>query len=438
MVRAFRTPASSVGAYRQPPLFDLAIRRDDRYYQQILDALVRAGFTDTDDPLAAQLTVSRLFGTVWSAQPVPRDGSMEEAFGLGLVRAARRRPTASALALLRTIAVVAPIREVREAAQADAAAFGTGGAGQDHEDGLAPRRTRSREQAHRPEPARPLGTDHAPSSNPRCWVYEDVFGDRSVVICESGHRRGMAIHIDHLHAGSAVDAEELADVEDTVLRLRAKGVRSAGSLVEANLGDQQDWSALRQVESGWAAMVVRQALARTDLVGDVPISAEYGQLRALVIARLAVLPEPTGPLLQDHGILPTNPDAPEATQLPELVAEFLDDHPDLHDPSYAAAVARLVLAFGREHDPSDVTRVSPELWRDFLTRWLPAHGFATATTGAPPGTPGPEYDISPILRAWSAWVARRRCLPGPARDHLARALDLGLAAGPSRPLPPWA
>jgi hypothetical protein len=401
----------------------VAIRAEERYYRQILDALARAGFTDVDDPVGAQLTVSRLFGTVWSAQPSPRDGSMEEGFGLGLVRAARRRPTPSALALLRTVAVVAPIREVREAARADIAAYRAGGS--HHEPGteLTHRRTRTREEAHRPQPARPLDADRAPTGHPRSWFYGDVFGDRTVVLCESGDHRGVAVHIDHLYAGSAVDAEELANVEDTVQRLRTTGMRSANALDDTHPYQRHAWSMLRQVEPGWAAMVIRRSVARTDLVGDVPVSTEYSQLRALVLARLAELPEPTEEQLHDHGGVRGNAGTPEAMWLANPVVDFLHDHPGLPDPTYAAAVANLVLAFGQEHDPDDVTRVSPRLWHDFLTHWWPSRGLAT------PDRPGSDPRLAPVLRAWSAWVARRRSLPGPARDHLARALDATLAAG---------
>ena len=105
----------------QEALFEVELRPERRFYRQMLDALARSGFGA--DALESERVTSRLFGTVWAAQERPRDGSTEEAFGLGLVDYARHRRLPVSVAVLRTVARVAPILQVRATAVVAAGRF---------------------------------------------------------------------------------------------------------------------------------------------------------------------------------------------------------------------------------------------------------------------------------------------------------------------------
>ncbi len=372
--------------YVQDGLFDIRLRPEQRYYRQMLAALARSGFSDADHhagthagpdaAMAAEVTISALLGTVWAAQPVPRDGGEEEAFGLGLVDYVRQHPAPTALAVLRVLEVVAPIREVRVAAASAAA-----------------------DQASRgvPEPhwSRPPGS---PSTG-RCWAYDDVFGDQTTMISEFLHgpdRHAVILQIDRSRFSTAADATLLdtADAVDSLLRaLRTHG-RSEESMF-----------ALRQVDPAWARALQLRAMARTDLIEDLPTWPGYARLRALTLARIASLPDAGATLEPD-----ADPPGPAARS--ELVAEFLasPQAAALSDPQFVAAVAATLVDYGCAHDPARVTRVSPATWDTFLFDWWPRH---RVHGGGP----------AEVLRAWSAWSSARMSLPDNARADLAADLD---------------
>src|SRR5262245_25829380 len=72
------------------------------------------------DPLEAELSVSRILGTLWRARAGDVAGEADEALSLGLVEYAAEQHTPLSLALLRTFAVVSPDELVRRAAAARA------------------------------------------------------------------------------------------------------------------------------------------------------------------------------------------------------------------------------------------------------------------------------------------------------------------------------
>jgi hypothetical protein len=371
----------------QESLFDVDRHPERRYYRQILDALGRSDFGA--DAFAAELVVSRLCGTVWAAQEGRRDGATEEAFGLGLVEFARTYRTPTTVAVLRTLAVVAPIREVRlHAAQAaDALAA----------DGL-------------PDPrwSPPAGA----VTPGRCWAYEDVYGDESTVICEYGYgpdlrraeRHAIMVRVDHVTYSVAAGAQLSREVDAVVRDLRNEAKTCAPMFT------------LRQVEPAWARAVLERALARTDLIDTVAVGPGLDELRALFLGRINVLP--TAP-----GVLAPESAPPTAAARAALVADFIGspEARGLPDPAMAARVADLILDFSGDRDPGQPLRVSPTTWDMFVWEWLPV---AAPTVG------GDHATLRAVLGAWSRWAARRLTLPDVAQDELIRALDETLAAVP--------
>src|SRR5690606_21997836 len=125
-----------------------------------------------------------------------RDGGAEEAFGRGLVDYVRQQPSQPVGAnLLRVLAATATVREVREAAAAALAA--------------------------RPWPTAPWDPAVGDVQVGRCWVAEDAFGDHATVLCEFEYgsrsrppgRHGLAVHVDRIAQGAAVDIMLVDDVD---------------------------------------------------------------------------------------------------------------------------------------------------------------------------------------------------------------------------------
>ena len=348
----------------QPALFEVDLRPGARYYRQILDALARSDFGADAD--SAERVVSKLFGAVWAAQDVPRDGSTEEAFGLGLVDQARARRSHASLALLGVLADIAPIREVREAAARAAAVVSVHG--------------------------KPV------TSTGRCWAYEDVFGDLVTVMCEyesgSSDTYAVAIRVDRAMFSTATDVWITEDVDGAI-----RDLHNAGEASELMF-------TLRLVDPAWARAYAERAFARTDLVPGVELGTGFADLRSLVLARLRLLTD-------NPAVLPPEPRSPTRDERQAMVVEFLTDWHDIPDFESAEVIAALIVKYSSEYDPGGITRVSPAKWEVFLNEWLPVRM-----------PPDPIRTAVPdVVRAWSAWAARRQHLDGPTRDELTRSLD---------------
>jgi hypothetical protein len=359
-VRSRRRVPSAV----QEPLFEVRLQPERRYYRQILQALSRSSFQV--DPLLAEITVGKVLGVIWVNDP-RREGSAEEAFGLGLVEYAGQSRTPTAVALLRTLGGIATLREVRDAAALAA------------------------EQLVR------AGLPPAPVEAPlrgRCWAYEDSFGDVTSVLCEFGYgrtlktadRHGLLIQIDHVAFSAATDARLVDDVDAAVQNLQ--------------YGAGHETHTLRLVEPGWAGAVLGRAFARTDLIPSVLVEPTFAETRALAMARVRSLP------VND---LPAEPE-PTTERRAAVVAEFLSSP---FAPVGASEVSQLIVEFAATHDPGDLAKVSPGRWEAFLFDWLPRYPALSSSPDA----------VAEVVRAWSRWATRTSSLTEAAREHLARLLD---------------
>jgi hypothetical protein len=345
---------SRSGEFVQDSLFEVTVRPERRFYRHMLDALTRSDF-GAFRTLDAELTVSKLLGTVWLAQRVPRDGSVEEAFGLGLVEYAAQHLGPASATLLRVMAVLAPVREVREAA-AGVAGF--------------------------------VGPQWTEAAGGACWAYEDAYGDHTTIVSSYGPSpHALVVQVDHALYGAAVDVSLTLDVDDTVTALRLEATGSAGVFK------------MSPIDQPFARSVLTRAIARSDLIHAADLQPSFAELRALALARAAVLTDGPDPL---------EPVVPAASV---LLAEFLasPEAQALPDADLAVAVATRLVEYGETVDAGQVARVSPLRWEAFLLDWWPSR--------AVPG------DWAPVLRAWSSWAGRRMALPPAARTELAVALD---------------
>jgi hypothetical protein len=378
----------------QEPLFEIDLRPERRYYRQILHALTTVMLGA--DQLHAEVAVSRVLGVIWGSDP-GRDGSAEEAFGRGLIEYTRQQQGDQLVAanLLRVLAAVATVREVREAAV----------------------------QALTGRPMPPSGWAPAVGAVVigRCWVAEDEFGDHATVLCEFGYgptvklgpRHGIAVHVDRVAQGAAVDIMLVEDVDAAELELR--------------LGADHANDEFRRVEPGWAGAVLEQALAHTDLIPATAVAPGYAALRALALARVRSLP--SSPISVSNG--------PESSprQRDAIVAEFchtleVSSTPPNAPPSTVARVADLLLDFATRIDPRDLLRVSPGRVEAFLHDWLPAASREPRQRDLGPLA---SEHVAEVVRAWSAWAARQGGTPLLTRDALARAVDelLDMYLGPT-------
>ena len=360
----------------QESLFEIEAKPGVRYYRQILDALTRSGFAD--DAPAAEGVASRLLGTVWASEGPPRDGGVEETFGLGLVDYARQRRTPTSVILLRTLQVVATIREVRESAAAAADAMITGGL---------------------PQPEWISQFEVLPTG--RCWAYEDAFGDMTSVICEYERQHGdvhaIMIQVDHAMFSTASEISVIEDVDATV-----RDLQNATQTTDPTF-------AIRLVDPPWARALLERAFTRTDLIDGVQVGHGFAELRALALVRLRALPDAPG-------VLQPEPRQPGPDERQALVDEFLGSPEGRAIPDRIGAerIARLIAEYASAYDPVDMARVSPAKWEIFVSDWLPRR-----ITGGP----ALRAIIADVVRAWSAWAARRRHLAEPMRDMLSRAVE---------------
>jgi hypothetical protein len=273
------------------------------------------------DGLEAEQWASGLMGT-WLHQP-----DADAVLFPGLVRALAARRTAPALAALRALSAVgAPGRAERARAAADRLAA-----------------------ADLPEPAwaRELGAARATAAALLC---EDDFDDGVSVIVEFSGSHTLGIYVDHNLGGLVKDvflAGPLAEVRAEFARHGEPGIE------------------LRALDFAEARARVEAALYMLDHTLDPPVSEDVHVLRALVEARLRLLP--AGFALPDD-YAEFTPDEREA-----LLADFLDapEGARWRGDGEAEDIAATAIDFGADYNHGGPLRWSPVVVELFLTDWLP-------------------------------------------------------------------
>ncbi len=307
---------------------------------------------DVDDALEAQAWASDMIST-WHGQGIP-GADVDALFLPGFVRAAEALGTAPALAVLRALgAVAAP----RHAAAAQAAAGRLAAAGL-------------------PEPA---WADELvpPKPTGALLVHEEAFDDGVSVVVEFGSHT-LGVYVDHNLGGL---------VKDVFL---------AGSLAEVRESFTTPHVSLRELDVAEARARIEAALYELDHTLDAPVSEDVGSLRALVDARMRLLP--SGFDLPD----PYRDVPPEERQA--LLDAFLasPEGTRWQGDEVAEDVAALAIVFGADYNHGGPLRWSPVVVELFMLDWLARKVTREA---------GLFERVPDVLRDWVRYAGRRRGVP---------------------------
>jgi hypothetical protein len=362
----------------QDALFNAAEPTRDDLFESMFTTL--RGLELERDPLEAEIVISQLLGTIWTFPQRVDDGEMEDLFARELTQYALEQETPLALAVLRTLVVLAPGASARVVAATGAESL--------HARGV-----------REPRWSKPVGSFEMGS----CWAWEDVYGDQLSVACgfAYGHRNFAVVALVDRNLGGIVKDAFIVDrVEETIRKIHKEVLRS-GLLT------------LREVEPAWARAVLERAFALTEAVASTPVVEQFAQWRALVLSRVRALPPSRE--------LPPDPAPPTVNQRRALVKTFLSSPEGVALPDRPAAehLATMIVDYGSDYDFGAPERVSPAKWDVLLLRWLPRKAMLDAAERAA---------LPHVVRAWSTWAAKRSKLSPAARTDLGGAMEEILAA----------
>ena len=316
---------------------------------------------DVADALEAQAWASDMIST-WHGHGISAE-DVDALFLPGFVRALKALGTAPALAVLRALsAVAAP----RHAAAAQAAAGRLAAAGL-------------------PEPSW-AGELVPPEPTAALLVHDEAFDDGVSVVAEFGSHT-LGVYVDHNLGGL---------VKDVFL---------AGSLAEVREIVTTPGVSLRELDLAEARARIEAALDELDHTLDPPVSEDVSSLRALVEARMRLLP--SGFDLPD----PYREVSPEERQ--SLLDGFLasPEGKRWQGDDVAEDVAALAIVFGCDYNHGGPLRWSPVVVELFMLDWL-----ARKVTREP----GLFERVPDVLRDWVRYAGRRRGVP---EDMLREAVD---------------
>ena len=313
---------------------------------------------DEDDPLLAESWASAMLGAFYKT-PLPFEArqELEASIGPAIVRGAERRGDRTALAVLRALAAVADdkLRPVVQTAADTLAAAGVA------------------------EPPWAAAIGHPAFLD--CWMAADPFGDQQGYYLRFRYP-GRATHL-----LIALYDENLGGIiKDAFAGEVARGSdprRSAESQADVTVSD---------VDAGLAAGRIADALATGDVFIDNDWSPEFRETRALLAARLTLLP-------------PAPPLAPEPEPLDDearaaLVEEFLASP---HAPAVgeARSIVYRCLEARCDYGDGDPLRWSPIGVELFMLDYLPRKALLKAAeVGALPE----------VLTAWVRFALSKRGL----------------------------
>lgn len=313
-----------------------------------------------EQPLAAEAWASGLLA-VWDG--LPAEGGDDRAFSEALVRHARSVGTPEAVAVLLALAAVAP---PRLSTQARTAAVGL---------------------LRRGVPAPTWAAQVGQAIPTEAWIGADIYGDQEIVIVgfayPGGDEHAVCVLLDHSRGGIAKDAYLAAALPQTLARWR-----------EA----EPEGITLRPATLAEVASRLGDALVASDFHPGP--DRKLGEMRALLTARLAVLPPPERP-----GLVELDHEGRE-----ELVADFLSA-PEaaglLAEPA-VVVVCHSLVAYRCDDGDGDPLRWSPTLVGLCLLDHFPAKVSLD----------DPDLALVPeVLGAWIRFAGRRQ---GLSEDTVAR------------------
>jgi hypothetical protein len=326
-----------------------------------------------DCALDAEMLGTALLGSVYAVAETDRATAVRDFVGRFLSATVRRR-TAAATTIREVFAVLVPEAE---------------GAGEVRRGPLAP------------VWAEQLGKVRATG----CYAYGDVYGDQTSYLVtfayedaeDGGPEHAVVALIDH----------NIGITKDVFVGGPAE--RILGQVREMCAGDELTW--FREEDPGRLRNEVNRHLDITDSLGDLPAEGSLATDRALVTARLALLPAVTTVL---PGSEPHDLTAQEREVMirdflasPESARFGLDAASDDELGSLHFCLSLLLDHAASLPDP-DPMRWSPAVAGLFLLDWVHRRAVLDMDDAAM---------LPKVVRAWSAYATRKRGLPATAADQ---------------------
>ncbi|MET8229361.1 hypothetical protein ABZS77_01605 [Micromonospora sp. NPDC005298] len=344
------------------------------------DAVLHAArdVTKLESALDAEMLGSALLGSVYSIAETDRDTAVRE-FVTGFLAATARRRVASATTIRQVFAALVPTAEGTE-------------------------RVRPGSQA--PTWTGQLGRVHLTGS----WAYGDVYGDQTSYLAtfayddaSGGAEHALVALVDH-NIGITKDIFVGGPAERILDQVR-----------QMCADDELTW--FRTEDPARLRGEVARHLAVTDELSELPGEGSLATDRALVGARLALLPtsaDPTGPA----EVEPLS--AAERTDLvrrflaaPEAARFGLDavDGPELASLHFCLS---LLLDHSASFPDADPMRWSPAVSGLFLLDWVHRRAVLDMDDAAM---------LPRVLRAWARYASRQRGLPEAAATRTDEAIE---------------
>ncbi|KAB1906082.1 hypothetical protein ACFWRG_24225 [Micromonospora tulbaghiae] len=332
------------------------------------DAVLHAArdVTRLDSALDAEMLGAALLGSVYAVAEHDREQAVRE-FVTGFLAATSRRRSAAATTLRAVFAALVPDAE-----------------------GAA----RVRPGAYAPSWAGQLGRVRVTGA----WAYGDVYGDQTSYLAtfayddeeEGGPEHALVALVDH----------NIGITKDVFVG------GPAGRIVEQarEICTEDEFTWFRTEDPARMHAEVSRHLAVTDDLAELPAQGSLATDRALVGARLAVLPGPTPPA--GPAVVPPPTDEVRT----RLVRAFLDSPeatrfglPEVADGELASLhfCLGLLLDHAASFPDADPMRWSPMVAELFLLDWVHRRAVLDMDDAAM---------LPRVLRAWAAYAARQRGL----------------------------
>ncbi|MCW3813698.1 hypothetical protein ONA91_04395 [Micromonospora sp. DR5-3] len=345
-------------------------------YEAVLHAA--RDVTRLDSALDAEMLGAALLGSVYAVAETDREAAVRE-FVAGFLAATSRRRSAAATTIRAVFATLVP--------EAEGAA-------------------RIRPGAYSPAWAGQLGRVHLTGT----WAYGDVYGDQTSYLAtfayddaEGGPEHALVALVDH----------NIGITKDVFVG------GPAGRIVEQarQICTEDEFTWFRTEDPARMHAEVTRHLAVTDDLGELPAQGSLATDRALVGARLAVLPGRAG--TAGAGDVPPATDA-ERTRLvraflaaPEAARFGLDAVADAELASLHFCLG-LLLDHAASFPDADPLRWSPAVAELFLLDWVHRRAVLDMDDAAM---------LPRVLRGWAAYAARQRGLPAAAARRTDEAIE---------------
>ncbi|SBT50122.1 hypothetical protein [Micromonospora auratinigra] len=344
-------------------------------YEAVLHAA--RDVTRLDSALDAEMLGAALLGSVYAVAESDRETAVRQ-FVTGFLATTSRRRSAAATTIRAVFAALVPDAE-----------------------GAA----RVRPGAYAPAWAAQLGRVHLTGT----WAYGDVYGDQTSYLATfayddeaGGPEHALVALVDH-NIGVTKD-----------VFVGGPAARIVEQAREICTEDEFTW--FRTEDPARMRAEVSQHLAITDQLGELPGQGSLATDRALVGARLAVLPRQPGAAVRE--VSPA--DDAERTRLvrgflgaPEAGRFGLDTATDAELPSLHFCLG-LLLDHAASFPDADPMRWSPTVVELFLLDWVHRRAVLDMDDAAM---------LPRVLRGWVAYASRRRGLPEAAARRTDEAIE---------------